>query len=621
MIKRRTGKLKLRDFSAYDLEWVPERPTKGKGTPLKRVRLVGIYDELRGYRHYEKIEHFFAREFTTENEGRWFYAHAGGAFDVQFILDEALKINREFKKPIFEIKATMSGGSAIIVRIRYTGKREGYTFIDSYWLLRTSLKNIGKWIGLDKLDQEKRRTREEAREYFASAPLETLIPYNRQDCEILWTAIDRFQKVLLDMGTDLQVTQASTSMNLFLRNYLRKDIYIEETSNKIAYPAYYASRVEVFKKYCDDARYYDINSSFPYAMTFPLPFERTQGGGRDSYHLSDNPDHLYIADVTVEVPEMYMPPLPYRMRERLFFPVGKWRGTYTSLDIQHLQERGGRILKVHEVWHYNRFNDLREFALDIYRMRNESEGFESEVYKIMLNSCYGKFAENPNKQSLLFAPDPMELLVEGATYELFPAQGAWKREENVEIAHRHVAVAAFIVARARINLNEHMYRSGLGTEVYYCDTDGFATEWEYKTGSKLGELKLEKLVSKGEFVQPKVYRLEGIDVKKNKPLAQEDPETGEMRPGLIKAKGFSRLTYTEFAKLKEGEAIEFERTSKIMTNLRQGTTTPHAFLMSKRFQDAAIGKRFFYPDGESRPWSINELRSGSELPKKLRFRF
>ncbi|KKM78681.1 hypothetical protein LCGC14_1357610, partial [marine sediment metagenome] len=162
------SKRKVRDFLTYDLEWVPGS---------LEVRLVGVYDGER-YRCYNSIDTFLNRELTRENRGKWFYAHAGGLADFQFIL-ERLSLRKGWT-----VKCAFSGSAAIICTVR-RGKN-AWHFVDSYWLLRDKLENIAKWIGLEKGEADKRQTEEEAREFYATAPLPVLIEYNEQDCVILW---------------------------------------------------------------------------------------------------------------------------------------------------------------------------------------------------------------------------------------------------------------------------------------------------------------------------------------------------------------------------------------------------------------------------------------------------
>ena len=51
----------------------------------------------------------------------------------------------------------------------------------------------------------------------------------------------------------------------------------------------------------------------------------------------------------------------------------------------------------------------------------------------------------------------------------------------------------------------------------------------------------------------------------------------------------------------------------------QYTTAPFELLVIKALTFEMISKRFHYPDGETRPWSIKELSSGDKSPKGFDF--
>lgn len=599
-----------RNFLVYDLEWIPG--------PLK-VRIVGVFDERKGYRCYRTVEQFLKEELTHANRGKWFYAHAGGLADVQFVLSHMVDYDR--KNPgVYQIDASFSGSSAIIVRIRRN--KNVWIFVDSYWLLRDKLKNIGKWIGISKgsaVDNEKddpeengisdiefERRRLIKREWYASVDEYILVDYNKTDCEILYRAISNFQDTLLEMGGQLQMTLASCAMQLFRRKYLTRDVDTFNEINEKARKSYVASRVEVFASDVQNSFYYDINSSFPFAMTQPCPGEFAG----QTFRIPTNDKYIYIADCEVEVPDNYITPLPVRMHGRVFFPVGKWRGWMTSIDLDLMQREGGKILKVHEVLLFHPFYDLANYANDLYNKRKASDNeFEKIVFKLLLNSLYGKFAESPFKSKMLLNPKVTPITREEQDFMkmtmVFP--GAWLQEQEIPIPHVSVAVSSHITSLARRTLYDFMIQSN---DFHYCDTDGFSATEEYATGKNLGDLKLEKKIVNGRFIASKMYALEGFIVN-----SKGDWEES----AYYKGKGFSRLTATRFAKLVEGESIEYERMTRIKENWKKHTWEPREATIDKKIRIKSIyakdfdcrkdslPKRFTYPDGSTRPWHIDEL--------------
>lgn len=574
-----TSRRKWRKFLVYDLEWVPE---------TYELRVIGVYDGNQ-YRCYRSVEDFLNNELTSKNRGRWFYAHAGGLADMSFLIEKFAALLGE--KGGYTVKCAFSGSSAIIVQV--SRGKNSWTFVDSYWLLRDKLANIAKWLGTEKGNEVDDMTDEERKEFYRSAPLHVLIPYNEQDCVILWDAINELQFTLWDLGGQLQRTLASSAMNLFRRRFLAQNIETGWGINARAEQAYYASRVEVFNEHAyTGAEYYDINSSFPYAMTQPCP--------GDCIKINRTlPDHgIYVAHVTVEVPETFLPPLPMRIKGRLFFPVGTWRAWLSNVDVELLQMEGGRVLNVHEVMHFAPFTDLAAYATTLYDMRKAAETpFERTAFKLLLNSLYGKFAESRTKSALHLNPKKIDR--ERWTM-LFP--GAWLYEKDVPVPHRHVPISVHITALARRTLFNYMNDS---QQVHYCDTDGFSTMTGYDVTNELGGLKLEKRLVKpdGEwsFVQPKGYNIsDGEEL-------QKDGTWEALGDKGVKLKGFSRMSMAKWGKLIEGEAIAHERMYRIKEQARRGLFMPGERTVMKRMQQNVLQKRFHYPDGTTRPWTFKEL--------------
>ena len=571
------GKAKLRNYSTYDLEWVP-------GT--YELRICGVYDGER-YFAYKSIADFLTGQLTSANRGRWFYAHAGGMADIQFIFDEIYKSNDYY------LSASFSGSSAIIVNV-HQGKNVWH-FVDSFWLFRDSLANIGKSIGIRKTGPKiNEANEEEVKAWYTNAPLYELVDYNKNDCVILWKAISEFEKYLLSIGGQLQKTIASCAMTLFRRSYLVKPIETNKGLNDIVKKSYYASRVEVFNSHCENARYYDINSSFPYAITFSQP-------GNLLEILETLPDYLlddkqpFFADVSITVPDMYCPPIPYRIENRIFFPTGSWRAWLTGIDVVLLLQVGGTIDKVHEVLVFEPLHDLSNYAMDLYTKRKQSvDHFERITYKYLLNSLYGKFAESEFKDQIHINPGLDVLQKLDRDNMVMP--GVWYEEREAKIPHQHVPISSYITARARKTLYDYMSQSD---EFHYCDTDGFSTDSTYDESPELGGLKLEKIIHNGYFYHPKIYKLEGAT-----------PDGKQLRT-WVKAKGFSlgkgHESHQRFDTLVRGLELEINRMCRIRENLRDNNLKPRDVKITKRVKFDTIPKRFTYPDGSTRPWHRDEI--------------
>lgn len=617
---------KVRDVITYDLEWIPgSEPEKARalGFEPMQLRLAGAYDPNRGYRWYDSIGAFIDRELVPSTSGCWFYAHAGGLADLQFVFEHIV----EERPHEFEISAAFSGSSAIIVKFK-KGKHS-WTFVDSLWLMRVPLRKIAAWIG------EEKGGAEGSTETFY-APLSELRDYNERDCVILYKAIKNFEDVVLQLGGELQKTVAGTAMNLFRQVYLENPIHIDDTINRVSRAAYVASRVEVIRKSVQEATYYDINSSFPYAMTQPVP-----GSVIGRYKRLPS-SRLYIARVDLEVPEQFIPPLPFRTHDdRVYFPTGRWQTWLSKPDVELLEECGGKLLKVHDVVTFEAIDDLSAYAEDIYHRRKSTgdEGYK-QVLKILLNSLYGKFAEASRKSRIMINPGarffdkPLAEDEPDGIGRRYMQPGVWELVEDKTVPHAHVPISMHITAVARANLTRYMREA---SDCYYCDTDGFAVPPTdvLPTSNELGGLKLEKHIRQAHFEAPKLYAMQLDTTPEQAELSamleraddQRAPALLESlakleksdRSWLVKAKGFSRvrdpnsetgsrkLSYADFCDLLEGRELPIEAMSRIRGNLAKGRTDPHDYVMKKRYRGRIRPKRCEEPDGSTRPWRVDEL--------------
>ena len=592
-LTRYRGKRLAVRFLTYDLEWYPH---------TFEERLVGVFDGKR-YRSYPTTLEFLRNELTKKNRGKIFFAHAGGLADAQFILKEFIKR----QNPGYKLTATFSGSSAVIIRI--SNGRNSWTFCDSLWLLKAGLSKIGRSLGLEKGGAD----------YFCSnfpncshplkkdggpscifySPIPILRDYNALDCRILYTAIMRLQDELLALGGLLMPTIASSALMLFRCAFLERDIDTDHRLNEKMRESYIASRVEVIQAECGEADYYDINSSFPFSMTEKLPAAFLgESKTWDEHRPTD------IIKATVTIPKMHIPPIPVRIQtkgyRRVFFPTGTFTRWMTTPDVRMVLNSGGTIERIHKVYRFDEFHEMGNYVQAVYEMRRRTDDpFSRIVYKLLMNSLYGKFGESSDKQKVLINPKRKP---KNATPGLI--KGVWFVDEVVNVAHAHVPIAAHITANSRGLITEYLQESD---NAYYCDTDSIVTTSSFETGDKLGELKHEKHIESGTFLAPKLYRL------------FPGPE--------IRAKGFPKLSDDEFSRLKEGGSVEVERMIRIRENLRLGITQPReektrkrtlSHLPQDRLRELGVPERLALrpkraPEkgGSTRAWDVGELEEDS----------
>jgi hypothetical protein len=599
------------------------------------------------------MKDFFVNEFIPENHGKRFYAHNSGASDVEFIFEEILKAGGSD----FRVSGAFSGASAIIVDIEKNGYK--WTLVDSLWTIRASLREIGRWLKMDKGEVD-----------FDTSNIHELAEYNEQDCRILYHAIKEMENIVIDLGSELGKTASGTSLRLFLRQYFGRDPKTKklrdgfdgiETSPKLnerIRKAYMGGRTEPW----DHRRglqgfVYDVQSAYPAAMQFSVPGQLLRTSDRRPRRSMPVE---YIADVTVHVPEsIKVPPLPRHAEGSLFFDVGPRRGWYTKPELENAEDMGCEVLKVHECLIFEPMYDLALCSMDLFNKRQEQKklgagkGFLSQTFKIFGNGLYGKFAERSEKSSILVNPSPEDMrkartFVRYDQGDLAPiCPGVWRVTRNARVRHQHVALAAYVTARARVNLCGHLAR----TEPYYCDTDSVACgDPDIPTGDKLGDLQLEKEFIWAYFRAPKLYYMQlhprfeaklrdeesklsrtpfempvDWDESLSKPTYiggqlhfplcydLERDEDGVYRHGsfertLIRAKGFPRLTAGKFRALDLGETVEVEAMlMKPRELLKSGSITPQSRTRHKRVLDRVRPKRRPLSDGRTAPWHVRDF--------------
>jgi len=531
----------------------------------------------------------------------------------------------------YECSGVTSGSSLIMLRV--LRGRNQWIFCDSYWTLRAPLAEIGKSLGMPKGSCE------------FDAPIAELTTYNEQDCRILFAALKRLEDELWELGGELKITLASSAMTLFRRAYLEDELVVPRQVNERIREGYKGGRVEVYQRHvAKPGFYYDMNSCYPHAMTYDLPGNYLGYGTKIT--------KFSWVDATVNTTG-YCPALPYQS-DALYFPTGKFRGTFYAGE---LDQRGVDILEVHRVYKFDGQSYMAPFVDDLYSRRKATKDeFKRLVYKLLMNSLYGKLGERRDKEKLVINPseewlrngrilwrEAKKLGLPSPVQMLIPH--VFIESVDADIGHEHVPLCAAVTATARKNLRGHM----LGTEtLYYCDTDGFGTTTpDLPVSPELGDLKLEKTFDSAEFVAPKIYRLDNMVAAKGFPrkaiaekiIYQNLIDLSEDRPPSVDSSllatimgevegsdkhpfdASATLRRDYFARIAKGETLEYRSMDRAASQL-SNPTGPEVMMANgdvqrlpearearrtKQFRNIARAKRYETPDGNTRAWDILEL--------------
>jgi hypothetical protein len=319
------------------------------------------------------------------------------------------------------------------------------------------------------------------------------------------------------------------------------------------YSGYYGGRTEAFKRgKISNIYYYDINSLYPYVMTksYPDPNSLTNVNKSCLYYINN---YEGLTKIKIKCPDyIKIPLLPLRTKDKLIFPTGIIEGTYTHIEIKKALQIGYELIEIYDgIYFKETINIFNNFVNDNYnnRMKLKKIGSPLEyVYKIILNSLYGKFGQRYDvKQNIYFIND----------FDF--SDNNIKKYKEVEVLKEYFVVtkelcekppdfiqpiwSIYVTAYGRLELYELFEQVGFD-EVYYCDTDSLFTTKLLKEGLKLGELKLEYKIKSGIIIKPKFYEINGI-------VKAKGLKGFNKKENLLSLLEEGKYTTTKFCKFKE----------------------------------------------------------------------
>lgn len=389
--------------------------------------------------------------------------------------------------------------------------------LDTLNLWRLPLKKIGEQIGLPKLDMPEQDDTAEAWDRYAKRDVEVIM----EACLRWWESLQ-----LHDLG-GFAPTLAGQAMRAFRHRFMRHTILIDADDRALALSreGYSGGWVECFRigHFKHGHTLLDVNSMYPAVMA-SNDYPTVLTGYTKRATVQDLGiwlrDRAVMARVVLDT---RMPCYPVRAKERLVFPVGRFRTVLSSPELHHALAHG-HIESVEEVAVYDRAPIFHAFVSEMYGRRREllEQGKDTDawVLKILLNSLYGKFGQRGLVWEAVEHTDSLraikweELDLEtGDRINWRQFGGLVQRQEREqESRESHPAIAAHVTAYARMLLWRLIRRAGR-RNVVYVDTDSLLVNWRgYRRlrgelhPTRLGALKEEWSGFDVEIWGPKDYR-------------------------------------------------------------------------------------------------------------------
>ena len=571
-------------------------------------------------------------EYVDEIE---FYGHNSSKFDNQLIFNILRKKNPNMR---YIIKGNQ------IIQINY----HNITFRDFNLIFTNSLANLSKSFGLEenkltfphrgfihkntfdykgKVPDLKHWNSKEDMERYVSKYGETFnskeycIEYCKRDVDLLASMLVEWNKMNKGYignkfyNTSSCATAASVSVKTMKQVFLKFDLYGSAYA-ECERMAYNGGRTELFKtSYVgkDGLFYIDFNSSYPAAMTRLMPYKPIK-------HHKNSKESPLIID---EISDINL----YKCRGRLSHKNPSYIPNIMQTDSKgnifcsqnfDLSWKWGEELKEYiidggkvyykEMLEYEGKVIFAEYVKYFYNEKCKSKGSMKEFYKLMLNSLYGKFAQNIDEEIYVCSFN------DGTIESLYKSGAIIKNinyisEDTVIITTlvkdskcsigSLVRFSSYICAVARSNLHRAIRSCGF-KNVYYIDTDSIITSKmpakEFLDNADLGKLKSELVDKDGkdhvivEFyaLAPKCYAFRVDD--------------GRI---VVKCKGFRSNTFTidDFKSLYLGNNISMIK--DVPSMFKRSITEGIKINDGKRTLSKVLTKRKWI-DGESLPFKDRE---------------
>lgn len=427
-----------------------------------------------GFFNGKRFKYFWGKDCIKQfvdhlrglKEPHLIYIHNGGKFDLQFMI-------QHIENP-FIINGRIVKCNIGIHQIR-----------DSYAAVPVPLKGYEKKeIDYTKLEKNVREQNKDE-----------IIAYMKSDCIYLYEMMFAFQQ---EFGDALTIGQAAMrelkkvtkfetlgeNMDTFLRQY------------------YYGGRNQCFKAGIikGDFKIFDVNSMYPFVMkNFKHPVSR-------SYNVNNKITSK--TNFALIIAKNYGA-LPQRTPAGLDFTKEFGEFYATIHEIEAGLETG--TLEINRVKHAIEFNEcisFDQFIDHFYGSRLQAKANGDKLrdifYKLVQNSCYGKFAQNPmNFFDYMITKDVIP--PEGWQLdEVFEETTLWKRPSNGPKFFNNVATAASITGAARAVLLRGL---AAATNPVYCDTDSIICEAlnAPQSSTELGAWKLEASADTLAIAGKKLY--------------------------------------------------------------------------------------------------------------------
>jgi hypothetical protein len=300
--------------------------------------------------------------------------------------------------------------------------------------------------------------------------------------KMFYTDLDKFKaKNSIDIDRLENFKVSEVDQILIGRLTSEQDKYVRES--------YFGGDVDLYIPSLENGYLYDVNSLYPAMMLKDLPVGRGKFVNKITHRrFKDFFGFLKVVVYANKEPYMDKPLLPLKIKingetKKVIKPNGVFVGTFFSEELKYAETLGYHF-KIISGIEFQRAPIFKNYASTLYNKRLEFEKSNplNKIYKLLLNSLYGKFGQEINSYG-----------------DEFDSSGHHYRNIAVQIS-------SAITAYGRVEI--HKYKTLEKNPCFYSDTDSVFLQKplpDYLIGSKLGQMKFEGFIKKAVFLSSKVY--------------------------------------------------------------------------------------------------------------------
>lgn len=338
-------------------------------------------------------------------------------------------------------------------------------FRDTLRHLPASVAELGRIVGLEKLEGNLF-----AKKGKGPVNSKRLLTRATRDATITYRAAKLIAQTYAEFGERPRLTLPATAYRIWQGAFFKRPVYkVAEEIRESAGRAYFGGRTEAFALGSfPRVRAIDAASMFPWAMTadaFPVPwgpFRRVRKGD------PVKPLGLYRARITSD---LELPVLPFRSAEGNVFPNGTWTGDYTGEELALFLEMGGKARVLSGFEFLQTCRPFDGYIGEMFARKQGARGPMRNVFKLLLNSLYGKFGQQGGRVRAVSLDKFAKLKRRPIDFRVWNGIAIWSQDTPPPPWGNNIW-AALITARARVRLyREFQSLRNRGARLLYCDTD------------------------------------------------------------------------------------------------------------------------------------------------------